>query len=640
MRCPRFSVRSKFLRPVVVCLLAATVPASRGETLAALLDSGALAKTTNPVAATFFVDQASDQLPPEVAARASDQLKASLRHQTSTLSLIAQGMSTMGSGKATQQVTDEQARGANKTNMTLGLLAQATGFTDVGQHDVTQRQSQEMREETIQGFADPWIRGIEAARAMERLGDAQSAGRFYMNCIQIVSAEWMNDAALNGILAMGPRRALALLSWMTDNAEQISFMSATGLAGRQPGRAEPERGTVALRGAALRGLGELIGEGHLDAGDRGAALARLRRYGAGDDNAAYFADAATGLGRTRDPAVVGDLKRLAGWRKNPQVLQAAEAALAIGFHDASAAQQLRRALGSKNSEETLRVLPSLLESGDAESLAWAIRMVTARRASEDITPDLRPQIVRELASMPGGRGRAPLEQIAVQGAGNDWLQAWVSVALLELGDSPQLAAVRAAVVKTDWTLDRPGLKYYWSRIRPVVSLVAGAALGAPVSPQQIAQVVGNMAAQELARARGNADDRELASVQMRWQAAAALGRVDDPAAATTLLQLLDDRELSVRMSAATALAVSPNAEAVDGIVHGMTVDFGGENGVSRGPEIRAALLRSAVLRFPQDARTRRLCLGAADDADPGVRFIAAVALAGRQPAAGLSLSTQ
>ena len=84
----------------------------------------------------------------------------------------------------------------------------------------------------------------------------------------------------------------------------------------------------------------------------------------------------------------------------------------------------------------------------------------------------------------------------------------------------------------------------------------------------------------------------------------------------------------------------PNAEAIDGIVHGMTIDFGGENGVSRGPEIRAALLRSAALRFPQDARTRRLCLGAADDGDPGVRFIAAVALAGRPLAGNLSLSTQ
>jgi hypothetical protein len=621
-------------------LLAVTVSAARGDSLGALLDSGALAKTTNPVAATFFMEQASDRLPPEVAARAAEQLKASLRRQTDAVGVMMRGMFSMGQGKAIQQVTDEAMQGANKTKMTMGLLAQNAGFSDVGQQHITQRQMQGVHEEAIQGMADPWIRGVEAARAMVKMGDAQSAGRFYMNCIQIVSAEWMNDAALNGILAMGPRRAATLLLWMADNAEQISFMGAMGMAAPPRKGAEPERGTVLLRGAALRGLGALVGEGHLDAQQRGDALAHLRRYAAGAENAVYFADAATGLGRTRDPAVVGDLQRLAGWRKDSRVVHAAEAALAIGFHDASASEQLRRALRSKDSEETLRVLPSLLEAGDAEALGWAIRTVTARRASEDITPDLRPQIVRELATMPDGRGRAPLEQIAAQGAGNDWLQAWVATALLELGDSGQLPAVRAAIAKTDWTLDRPGLKYYWSRIRPVVNLVAGAALGAPVSPQQIAQVVGNMAAQELARARGNADDRELATVQLRWQAAGALGRVDDPAAADALRLLLDDRELSVRMSAAAALAVSPNAGAIDGIVRGMTIDFGGENGVSRGPEIRAALLRSAVLRFPQDARTQRLCLGAAGDGDPGVRFIAAVALAGRPPAGNLSLSTQ
>ena len=627
--CPRFRAQSKSLRLIAVSLLAATAAGARGDSLTTLLDSGTLAKTNNPVAATFFMEQASDRLPPEVAARAAEQLKASLRRQTDALSVIFNGLSSMGQGKATQQVTDEAMQSANKTKMTMGLLAQSAGFSDVGQQHVTQRQIQGVHEEAIQGMADPWIRGVEAARAMVKMGDAQSAGRFYMNCIQIVTAEWMNDAALNGILAMGPRRAATLLLWMADNAEQISFMSVMGMAAPQRKGAGPERGTVALRGAALRGLGELVGEGQLDAQQRGEALVRLRRYAAGDENAVYFADAATGLGRTRDPTIVGDVKRLAGWRKDPRVVHAAEAALAIGFHDASAAEQLRRALRSKDSEETLRVLPSLLEAGDSESLAWAIEAVTARRANEDTKPDLRPQIVRELAAMPAARGRTPLAQIAAQGAGNDWLQAWVAVALLELGDSTQLAAVRAAIAKTDWTLDRPGLKYYWSRIRPVVSLVAGAALGAPVSPQQIAQVVGNMAAQELARARGNADDRELASVQLRWQAAGALGRVDDPAAATTLRQLLDDSELSVRMSAAAALAVSPNAEAIDGIVHGMTIDFGGENGVSRGPEIRAALLRSAVLRFPQDARTRRLCLGAVDDGDPGVRFIAAVALAAR-----------
>ena len=626
LRCRYVRIPSGYIRPLVPWLVAATVAIAHGDPLAALLDSGALAKTTNPVAATYFAEQASRRLPPAVASRAAEQLKASLRYQTDSVGLMMDSAFGMGGGKATEQVTAEANRDGTKTHMSMTLLAGMAGFTDAGQQTMTQRQVQGMHEEAIQGAADPWIRGVEAAHAMEKLGDAQSAGRFYMNCIQVISADWMKDAALNGILEMGPRRSFVLLSWIADNAEQISVMKMMGLdaPGRKPH--EPDHGTVVLRGAALRGLGAVVGAAGLAPDQRAAALTRLRRYAAGDENAAYFADAATGLGRTRDPSVVPDLQRLAGWRKDPLIAQSAEAALAIGFHDPAATERLRRVLRSKLEDDVLRVLPLLLEDGDAETIAWSVRAVTARRASEDTKPDLRPQIVREFANLPDGRGRAPLAQIAAQGAGNDWLQAWVAVALLELGDASQLAAVNAAVPKTDWVLDRPGLKYYWSRIRPVVSLVAGAAMGAPVSPMQIAQVVGNMAAQELARARGNADDRELMSLQMRWQAAAALGRVNDPAAVAMLVRLLDDPELSVRMNAATALAVSPNADAIAGIVRGMAVDFGGENGVSRGPAIRAALVRSAVLRFPGDPRTHQLCLNAAADHDPGVRFIATAAL--------------
>jgi HEAT repeat protein len=99
-----------------------------------------------------------------------------------------------------------------------------------------------------------------------------------------------------------------------------------------------------------------------------------------------------------------------------------------------------------------------------------------------------------------------------------------------------------------------------------------------------------------------------------------------PEAANELMALLEDPELSVRMSAARALAVHSDARSLDGIARAFALDFGEENGVSRGPEVRAALLRSALLQFPDDPRTRALCRTALADADAGVRFIAAVAL--------------
>jgi hypothetical protein len=398
------------------------------------------------------------------------------------------------------------------------------------------------------------------------------------------------------------------------------------LEGTERDRAEPDMATIAVRGAALRGLGSLVGAGELAGDERAAALATLLRFGTGKENVAFYADAATGLGRTRDPAVLASLQRLAKWKKDERVAANADAGLAMYFHEAAATQRLRRGLDVKESENTLRVLPWLLEAGDVATFEWAVRTVTGRRVEEATYPDLRPQVVRELAALPDGRGRAALEQIAAQGAGNDWLRAWVSLALLELGDASQFPVVLEAMSKVDWTLDRPGLKYYWSRLQPYVNLALNAAMGATVTPKQIAQLIANTALQELARRRANASDRVIVSVQFRWQAAVALGNIDDEAAVTALIGLLNDEELSVRLSAASSLAISPHAQAIAGIARALDLEFGSENGIARAPAIRAALVRSAVLRFPQDPRTTALCQQALGDSDPGVRFIATVAL--------------
>lgn len=613
---------------VAVVLMFPVPRATAAETLQTLLDSGAVESTTNPVAATFFVEQGVNGMEPALAERATAQLKTSLRRQSSAISLTMQSATSMGSGAVTQQVNQRMQAEMGASGMGRRALAGALGVQAPGPQ-VTQREMQAMQREMVQGFADPWIRGIEAARAMVELGDAQAAGRFYVNCIQMVSADWLKDGALIGILAMGPRRSGALLTWMAENAEEISFMQSTLAPPERDARnpPPPDVATIAIRGAALRGLGTLIGANELGPDERVAALATLQRFASGKENAPYYTDAATGLGRTREAAAVPTLQRLVKWRQDERVAEAANAGLAIYFHEPAAAQRLRRQLDVKESEDTLRVLPWLLAAGDSATFDWSVQAVTGRRVEEATYPDLRPQVVRELTVLPEAAGRAALERIAAQGAGNDWLQAWVALALLELGDTSRLPAVLAAMANVDWTLDRPGLRYYWSRLQPYLSAAAGMAMGGTVSPKQIAQLIANTAMQELARRRANASDRAILSVQFRWQAAAVFGALDDPAAVTALIGLLEDEELSVRLSAASALAISPNAQAIAGIARALALDFGSENGLARAPQIRAALVRSAVLRFPDDPQTHALCAAAAADPDAGVRFIALVAMA-------------
>jgi len=607
------------------CALAAIPlpPAAAADSIQEMLDADTLSDTDNPVAARYFVEQGRGVLSKEMEDRAVEQLRTSLKRQTSAMGRIMQGVSGMMSGPATQKMQQQAAEMAKPTSIAKMVIGGVLGVPPPAP-GMTQRQGELAQQEMRQGFADPWIRGVEAAKALEEIGEVQAAGQFYVNCIQLVMADWMKDGCLNAILGMGPRRAYVLLSWLAENAEQASIMRNMG--GEANAEQGVDQGVVQMRGAALRGLGTLIGSDAIKGDDRERALATILRYADGKENAPYYADAATGLGRAGDPRGLPSVKRLAKYRKDEVVVDAARIALASNFKDAGAIKSLRGELDSDNADRAMRMATALFGADDEETFQWAVEVVTKRRPSDKQGADLRPRVVRELAVLRTDRAHQALTQISNDGAGNDWLQAWTSVALLELGDADQLPQVSAAIDKTDWTLDRSGLRTLWSRISPILNLAAGVVLTGALDVQKTIQVIGGMIAAERTRFLQKATDRELLSVQLRWQAADALALSTDPAAVGELMALLDDPELAVRMSAARALAVHSDKRSLDGITKAFALDFGEENGVSRAPEVRSALLRSALLQFPNDPRTRALCNTALTDTDSGVRFIAAVAL--------------
>lgn len=616
--------RLKFLA-LFACAVAAIPlpPAAVADPIQEMLDADTLSDTDNPVAARYFVEQGRGVLPKEMEDRAVEQLRAGLMRQTNVMGRMMKGMAGMMSGSASQKMQQQAAEMAKPASIAKMVIGGALGVAPP-MPGITQRQSELVQQEMRQGFADPWIRGVEAAKALEEIGEVQAAGQFYVNCVQLVTADWMKDGCLNAILGMGPRRAFVLLSWLAESAEHASIMRNMG--GDANAEQGLDQGTVQMRGAALRGLGTLIGSNAIEGEDRERALATILRFADGKENAPYYADAATGLGRAADPRGLSSVQRLAKYRKDEVVVDAARIALASNFKDAGAIKSLRGELDSDDADRAMRMATALFSAGDEETFQWAAEVVTKRRPSDKQGADLRPRIVRELAVLQTDRAHQALTQISSEGAGNDWLQAWTSVALLELGDTDQLPQVSAAIGKTDWTLDRSGIRTLWSRISPILNLAAGVLLTGAMDVQKTVQVVGGMIAAERTRFLQKATDRELLSGQLRWQAADALALSTDPAAVDGLMALLDDPELAVRMSAARALAVHSDKRSLDGIAKAFALDFGEENGVSRAPEIRAALLRSALLQFPEDPRTRALCKTALADSDSGVRFIAAVAL--------------
>jgi len=301
----------------------------------------------------------------------------------------------------------------------------------------------------------------------------------------------------------------------------------------------------------------------------------------------------------------------------------------VGFHEADGLKRLRGRLDDKSAEVQFAAADALLAAGDEAVYQWAREIITSRRAPDEKTVDLRPRVVRTLVAHPDARSRQTLQEILRHGAGNDWLNAWIAVGLLQMGDGAQLEAVRAAVHKSDWALDRATLGSAWRSIRPLVNLAmstaASVAMGAPIAYRQIAQVVVNMASAERAKAVEAASDRELATLQLRFQACEAFAESEDAGAAAELRALIDDRQAAVRLSAARALVLQPSRGSLDGLIAAYHADFGEADGTSRTPEVRAALLRAVLSRAPADPRTSTLVHEAAASPDAGIRFVGLVA---------------
>lgn len=598
----------------------AQAPAAAGDPLQSLLSSGALAQTRNPVAASFVLGEGGARLSAEQRAQALDQLKQALHAQTSFMRMLFQGLGGMMSAPTMQRM-QQQSR-ANQ------MPSQAT--------------AQQAQLEMKQAMIDPWVRGMEAARALEQAGDAQGAANFYVDCLQMLQADWVPAACLDGILELGPQRAGLVLNWMVDNAAAVSMTNPAALGGmppKSPRDQAPDPGAVQLRSFALQGLGALAGGGGLEAGARAQAIDKLLAYANGKPNEPSFRGAAEGLGRCGDPRAVEPLRRLARDRR-PEVARAALRGLAVGFHDVAALKELRGALNDRDPEVELAAAQALFEVGDEAASRWAVETISQRRVSDATKPDIRPQVVRalvELGSSAGGEARRTLAAALAAGPGNDWLGAWTRVALLELGDASQLPAVESALPREDWALDPRGVRSVWRAIKPLLYAVAQTLLSggaaAPSTLQQAwraVQLVSNFASGERARFLGQADLRQAAIAQLRWQTADALAVSHPPGAVKVLIRLLDDPLPAVRLSAARALARVDQADALEGIVEAYGRDYGEEGGVPRTPEVRASLLRGVLLRFPADSRSRKLLAEAAQDADPAVRFIA---LTGLRPAA-------
>jgi len=622
-------------RTAMCALLAAfAAQAAADDSLTVLLDSRALEHAANPVPVNYLLHEGKGRLGRQNEQTALDQLTASLRLQTSPMLAMLSGVAG-AMNTPTQQQADQQ-NSTTQTKMALELaLAMAGGPNLTQQQQMSPEQMAQIQKETKQAMADPWIRGLEAADAYLALGDAQAAGRFYASCIAMpFGFDWLPEACLDAVIRMGPPRAYVMLDWLIAHPEQGSPAAAmtsmmSGSAAAPPVANDP---TVAqLRSYGLEGMGRLIGAGGLDAQQKDRAFATLIAYSDGKDNAAYFKGAAAGLGHSKDPRAVEPLWRLQKKSgKDVALHDAAVRGLVVGFSDPAAVAELRKILNDKDEERRFNAAAALFQIGDQAAFDWAVGVVTAHRAAEDPKPDIRARVVRDLLEKGGAAGKQALAEIHRRGAGNDWLQAWVAVAMLEGGDADELTEVRQDLQKSDWTLDRTGIKAWWGRVSPFIQMAVQFSVTGTINTQAAVQVISNLVASERGRYAQRSSLEEMLLAQLQWQAADAFAASGGDDTVADLTKMLGDPRDVVRISAARALAVHPGAHAIDGYQAAFTVDFGQEQGVARAPEVRSALLRAALIRYPGDSRTTALCRTATQDTDPGVRFIALTELSARK----------
>jgi HEAT repeat protein len=624
------------VRPLLATCCALLPLATSAETLEELLASRDLESVVHPIAAEFVAAEGAGSLSELQRETAIAQLKRALGRQTNPMTLTMRGAMGMMSTPSMERMRES----AQQSMSAGGLLRSAIGIGGAAPPIDGEQAQREMQ----QAMAEPWVRGIGAARALAALGDAEAAARFYVACLQMLADEWAPTACLEDILALGPRRAEVLLTWMLDNAAALSStpFGVERLTDDGDG-AENSSSAARLEGAALEGLGALIGGGRMTAEARESAFATLQRRATARDNERYLLGVAEGLARSKDPRAVALLQKLAARRNSPDVRQAAQRGLAVGFRDEDAIKALRRELDGKDEALELRAAQVLYELADEAAFEWAVDVITKRRTADAGGADVRGQVVRDLVELGGEPSRQALRAALGDGSRNEWVEAWIAVGLLELGDESVTSQVEMALTTTEWELDPRGIRSIWRAIKPFLQYATQLAMTGGMSAmsstdqlRQVTSLIGNAVQGERARHLSKLDQRAALTAQLRWQAADAIAKAKPEGSMRMLRTLLADPTPGVQSSAALALARSGDAEALPLLAMAYDSALAGDASATNLPELRATLVRAAVLNSHTADATRGLLAKAASDPDAGVRFIALAAALG----AGVTVSVQ
>jgi HEAT repeat protein len=578
------------LQQLVPTLLAVLLPvALSAQSIDGILESGELKAAYNPVLLDYLLEEGADDLPEIQRKQALDQLVAALREDV--------------------EITPEEQKTA-AILAASAAMAQLLGGEDVG----------DLGAAAGDATYDVWRGWVDSAMTLQRAGYVSEAEAFFEKCIEIYPYSDLRGRCAIGLAAGKPDEAVSRLMKLTESSDNSTI------------------------NAALRLLGDLAGSEGFPAATRSAVATRLTEFTGGLKKATYGQAACDGLVRTGDAAVVPTLQKLGKGMMNADFFRCARRGLLITFGDTSVVPLLEKQLeGGKFSTtepwDRFFAATLLMQGGVESGYAWA-REEFAKGGSEkggkakgfmkkmmatEEEVDFKPALVNSLVRIGGDRARQALVEAKQLVEPGTWIETWIAIGLLELGDATHIDLAKNALGNPEWEFTAVRVATALARhadysgIPTLERLYQKAAQGLePETGKAVVAFLGGAGDVYLSN-RGEQKDRLL---RLRRQIADALATIDRPEATLVLENILDSPEDSVRSSAAYALARMSEPSAADGLAKAIGLDFGTIGKASRNPVVHAHLVRRAAAGHAGSDGAKKVVAAAKRSDFTSVQFLA------------------
>lgn len=566
-----------------VAIVGAFVPfLSSAVTLDEMLEQKALVNAYNPEVLDYLLEEGRDALPNEQRQAALDQLVAALKEDIN--------------------ISPEEQRTAALAAAGAGVAQLFGGATGSEYGGVAQDATYQI-----------WKGWVDSAFTLQRAGFTEESDAFFQKCVDIFPYSDLRGRCAIGLALSRPDEAYQRLTVLAEANDNETIKAVLPL------------------------LGELAGSEGFPADLRGTVITRLEEFTGGMKKATFGVAACRGLVATGDERAVPTLKNLSKGMMNQDFYPCARTGLLLTYDDRGVVPLLEKNLkggtfSTNTPSDRLFAASLLMRAGEASGFAFAEQELMKKEkgglgklmksSSDDV--DLRPALVTALVRAGGDDAKRVLSATIGAVKQGTWLETWIAIGLLELGDVSQITLAKSALGNPEWAFttvriaEAMALHGDYSGVPALEGLYESATNGVEPDWSKAAAAI---FAGEGAEFQTGEKARKARLIRLRQQIATALAVIDQPSCVPVLTTMLSDVEPSVRIASAYGLARMHTPDAASGLAAAMAIDYGADNSRSRNPVVQAHLVRTANARFAGHESTRSLIETGLSGPYNSVRFL-------------------